>query len=94
MRDVVGGERDQADRAFGVDRAEPFDDARRRQAEAPLAQHLERDELAVLAPPPRPGGMKISRCGAALLDRQRAAAAGLELAIDAERRARARARGS
>ena len=48
MRDVVGGERDQAHRAFGGDRAEPFDDARRRRAEAPFAQQLERDELAFL----------------------------------------------
>ncbi len=46
MRDIVRGERDQADCALGVDRTEPLDHPRRGQTEAPLAQHFERDELA------------------------------------------------
>ena len=48
MRDVVRGERDHRYRALGVHLAEPLDDPRRGQAEAALAQHFERDEIALL----------------------------------------------
>ena len=58
---AVRGDGDPADRALRVDRAEPLDDARRGQAEAALAQHFERDEIAVDGAAVMPWGMKISR---------------------------------
>ena len=39
---------DQADRALALERAEPLDDARRRQAEAAARGTLDRDQVAVL----------------------------------------------
>ena len=44
----MGGERDEADRALGLHRAQRLDDPRARKAEAPLAQRLDGDEVAVL----------------------------------------------
>ena len=48
VRDVVDGERDEADRALGLHRAQRLDDPRAREAETPLAQGLDGDEIAVL----------------------------------------------
>ena len=45
---AVRGDGDAADRALGVHRPEPLDDARGRGAEAALAQGGERHKLAVL----------------------------------------------
>ena len=89
MRDVVRGERDEADRALGMDRAEAFDDAPGGQAEAALAQHFERDEIAFGRVGVQPLRNEDFARGAALLDRQHAPGAVFQLAIDAER-ARAR----
>ena len=44
----MDGERDEADRTLRLHRAQRLDDPRARQAEAPLAQRLDGDEVAVL----------------------------------------------
>ena len=84
MGDVVGGERDQADRALGVDRAEPFDDARRRQRRSGLRATARARRGRLPAPRRQAGGNEDFARRAALFDRQHAAAAVLQLAIDAE----------
>ena len=75
---------DQADRAFRFDRAESLDDARGRQAEASFAQRLERDEIAFGGVAGHARRHEDFARRAALLDGQGAAAAALQLAIDAE----------
>ena len=48
VRNAVGVDRDQADRPFALERAEPLHDRAGRQAEPAVARHLDRDEIAVL----------------------------------------------
>ena len=84
MRDVMRNERDQADRAFGVHRPQPLDDPRRGQAEAALAQHFQRDEFALSSLAAQSAGDEDFACGAFLVDRQHAARAVHQLAVDAE----------
>ena len=55
-------DRDEADRALALERAEPLLHPRGRQAEAALARELDRDQVAVLrASAVAPGGMSSSR---------------------------------
>ena len=48
MRDVVGVDGDEAHRAFALDRAEPFLDARDRQTETAVLRDADGDQVAVL----------------------------------------------
>ena len=48
LRDAMGVDGDQADRAFARQRAEPLDHAAGRQAQARRAAGLDRDQIAVL----------------------------------------------
>ena len=84
MRDVVRDQRDQADGALGVHGSEPLDHARRRQPESALAQHFQRDELALFGIPVQTIGNEHFPRGALLLDRHHAPGAVLQLAVDAE----------
>ncbi len=82
---VVGGERDQADRALRGDRAEPFDHPRRRQTEAALAQHFHRDQVALRGVARHAGGNENFARDAALFDRQGAPGAVIQRAVDRQR---------
>ena len=84
MRDVMHRQRDQADRALGLDRADRLDDARVRGPEAALAQRLDGDEIAVPRLAGHAGGHEIFARRPALLDRQRPARAVGRGAIDGE----------
>ena len=62
IRDRVGVDGDQADRALGLQRAQPLGDARARETVAAAAcRHLDRDQVAVRASPPAPAGIASSR---------------------------------
>ena len=75
MRDLVRVDRDQADRALALERAEPFLDARGRQAEAALRDQLDRDQVAVLRVRGRAGGDVEFAPGLLLVDRHEPPAA-------------------
>ena len=87
MRDVMRGERDQAQRPLRFDRADRLDDARGRRAEAALAQRLERDESPSPASPAMPAGTKISRPTARFSTGSARPEPSVERAIDGETRA-------
>ena len=72
---AVGMDRDQADGALALERAEPLHDRAGRQAEPAVARHFDRDEIAVLG---AAGVVARDRQFAAellLVDRHQAAAA-------------------
>ena len=84
MRDVVGRERDEAHRALGLHRAQQLDDPCAREPEAPLAQRLDGDEVAVLGFARERRRDDEFAGGGALFDRKRTAGAVLSPAENGE----------
>ena len=85
MRDAVGVDGDQADRALALERAEPLLHARGRQAEAAARRRdLDRDQVAVLRVAAGAGGIASSRPSCFLSIGDEPAAAVRQRAEDAE----------
>ena len=84
MRNAVGVDRDQADRALGLERAELFLDARRRQAEAAGTRHADGDQVAVLGVGGCAGRDRKLAAELLLVDRHEPAAAARQRAEHAE----------
>ena len=78
------GDRDEADGALGFQRAELFDHTRRWQAKTALAQHFERDEIALDRAVLHAARNEYLARDAALFDRQSATAAAFEFAVHAK----------
>src|SRR4051812_11704920 len=85
MRDAVGVDRDQADRALALERAEPLDDACVRQAEtAARGRHFSRNEIAVLRISVGAGWYRQLPAELLLVDRREPSAARRQRPVDAE----------
>ena len=85
MRDAVGVNRDQADRALALERAEPLHDRAQRQSEPALAGDLDGNEIAVGRAGGRVGCNGDFAAELLLVDRHQAAAAAGDAAENAKR---------
>ena len=80
----MGVDRDQADGALALDRAEPLDDRAGRQPEPAGARHLDRDEIAVHRAAGVTAGDGEFAAELLFVDRHQAAAAARQAAEDAK----------
>ena len=85
MRNAVGVDRDQADGALALERAEPLDHRAGRQPEPALPRHLDGDEVAVDRAGGRVGRDRKFAAELFLVDRHQPAAAARQAAKNAER---------
>src|SRR6266852_7109108 len=81
---AVGMDRDHADRALALERAEPLRHPRGRQAEARGLRHLDGDQVAIRRVAALAGGNCKLAAAVLLVDRRQPAAAGRQRAENAE----------